>query len=193
MSNDFSHKIPTNESHSIWKDCLDFKNEGFTTIIEIFDHIHEPRSKFGLWLLDAGKIDPEKILFSDYILLVAHASMLSKHDASRLIFDSSSNNSSTLKINDWEIYVETILSVENIHHQKEIAINAFDRFSNKNVHGESVLYFEDFAKITKQFPFLDVPFARLLTNIRKYNLGETTWRQKRQEIQKAYKLLSEQG
>jgi hypothetical protein len=170
---------------------LDFKDEGTTTMIDFFDHVCQPRSEFGLWLFDGARVDAESMTFSEYISMVAYASILSKQDLSRLMFNSSAKDSLSLTKNDWRFFVETMLSVEKVHHPRRTAIEAFDRFTSKNVHGESVIHFEDFTKITQQFPFLRMPFSRLLTHLRKHHLGENFWRLKRQEIHNTYATISE--
>ncbi len=162
-------------------------------MIDFFDHVRQRRSEYGHWLFDAAKVDAESMTFSEYMLMISNASTLSKNDSLRLIFNHASHHSQALSRSDWSTFIETMLSVEQIRHPKHTALDAFDRFKSTNVHGERVLYFEDFAMINQQLPFLSMPFFRLLTHIKRYHLGENFWRLKKKEIQDALKCISELG
>lgn len=168
---------------------MDFKQEGYLTDIDLFDHIHHQKSKFGLWLFNAVAVDAERMTFAQYVSVIASAAIMKKNEMLRLIFDSSGTDSLSLTKGDWNSLVEIMLSAEKVHHPRRKAIGAFDKFTSPNVHGERVLHFEDFVKITGQYPFVTMPFVRLISSIREKHLGETFWRLKKEEIQCAYTAM----
>ena len=166
---------------------MDFKQEECIVSINFFDHIRQPRSKYGLWLYNAVQVDTESTTFSQYLKLIAHISLLSKQELLKLIFYSSTSKS--LSKNAWDKLVETLLSEESVHPPRRLALRGFDKFSVQDVHGNSVLYFEEFAKITNCYPWLISGIVRLVNNVKIHHLGEVFWRSKREELEAAYHTI----
>jgi len=153
---------------------------------DLFYHIQEPKSKYASWLFP--NLDVDHILFPGYIRAITHAALLNKADILQLIFYSVTRDS--LCKDDWDRLVELLLSAEPVPYPKRAAIEAFSQFTSIDVHRNGVLFFEDFMKITAHYPFLIQPFVRLTTSIRKHHLGESFWRAKRAEIERAYAIAN---
>jgi len=175
----------------LWVDCLDYKREESTTVFDFFDHVLQPKSTFGLWLFDAANVNPDEMVFSQYISVTAYAALLSKPGLLKLIFDHSSITD-CLSRDGWKTLVKAILSVEKVPYPRRIAIEAFDRFSSKDIHGNDVLLFEDFVQLSNHYPFVIMPMVRLLKSIREHHLGDSFWRLKTHEIEKAHGRIREE-
>ena len=170
----------------IWTESLDFKREECITIIDFFDHVQEATSEYAPWLFP--KLDVDQIPFPGYIKAISRAALLNKADILELIFSSVTRDS--MCKDEWKRLVELLLSGEPIQYPMRMAIEAFHKFTSKDVQRNDVLYFEDFKKITAHYPFVIQPFVRLISSIRKHHLGEQFWRAKRAEIERAYAIAN---
>lgn len=159
--------------------ALDFLGEDSVDVVDFYEFIGEPRSKFSTWLLSFAHLGVKhSIDFTEYTNLVALVCLMGRDDLLRLLFCSVDKEKKTfLTKEQWIEFVSIMTEYETITHATKSAIHAFERYGE--VYGydrKHKLFFNGFKKILQPFPFIAFPMLRLQAKIKEKHFGEKYWK-----------------
>jgi hypothetical protein len=167
----------------LWIEEIDFKREGTVTIHNFYSWIGEPRSEYGFWIIKRFLKDSHSLIsFSGYFRLIISSSLLSKYELVIIAFVSVSKHEKFMMKDEWIYFVNSILDNEE---RNAFVRKQFEFYASRDANDMSILLFEDFVSLMRDFPFVMVPMYRFQNNIRRSHAGDSYWRKKIKEISTA--------
>lgn len=167
----------------LWIEEIDFKREGTVTIHNFYSWIGEPRSEYGFWIIKRFLKDSHSLIsFSEYFRLIISSSLLSKYELVMIAFVSVSKHEKFMIKDEWIYFVNSILDNQD---RNAFVLKQFEFYASRDANDMSMLLFEDFVSLMRDFPFVMVPMYRFQNNIRRSHAGDSYWRNKIKEISSA--------
>jgi hypothetical protein len=99
-----------------------------------------------------------------------------------IAFVSVSKHEKFMMKDEWIYFVNSILDNEE---RNAFVRKQFEFYASRDANDMSILLFEDFVSLMRDFPFVMVPMYRFQNNIRRSHAGDSYWRKKIKEISTA--------